>query len=84
MEVYTQEIIIGLGVITFALVILVIRLEIRLHKVLRGGKAPTLEDSITLIEHDIKGLKHFTSELLQTLDVVLNEGNAVFECGSLP
>ncbi|MCR4311241.1 MAG: DUF4446 family protein, partial [Candidatus Taylorbacteria bacterium] len=48
----------------------VIRLEIRLHKVLRGGKAPTLEDSITLIEHDIKGLKQFRSEMTEYLAAV--------------
>lgn len=62
MEVYTQEILIGIGILLLVLIALVIHFELRLRKILRGTKAETIEDSLSLIEHDIKGLKNFKTE----------------------
>jgi hypothetical protein len=70
MEAYLPEIIATLGVITVVLTILVIHLEMRFNKLLRGHKAQTIEDSIALLEHDIKALEHFRKEAAGYLENV--------------
>ena len=70
MEQYTIEILVGLGALVLLLVILVIHFEIRLRKLLRGTQAKNLEDSVTLIEKDIKALKNFKGEVSQYLEKV--------------
>lgn len=70
MEAYTQEILIGLGGLVIILIALVIHFEIRLRKLLRGTRAKSIEDSLSLIEQDIKVLKNFKGEASAYLEKV--------------
>lgn len=70
MEMYTKEIVVGLGIVVAALVFAVARLEWRLKKLLRGHKAETVEESLSLIEHDMEDLKHFKKEMTKYLSGV--------------
>lgn len=67
-ETYLQEILIGLAAIIVILILLVVQLQIRLRKLLRGHRAETIEDSLKLIEHDLKNLKHFKKETAAYLE----------------
>jgi hypothetical protein len=51
-------------------IVLFIRLEIRLKKLLRGNKVDSIEDSLALLEHDIKALKNFKQEASGYLEKV--------------
>src|SRR3989338_8127027 len=63
MEAYTQEIILGLGIIVIILAALLLRLEMRLRNMLRGNRTKTVEDSLSRIEQDIEGFKNFRNEV---------------------
>ncbi|MDO8482197.1 MAG: DUF4446 family protein [bacterium] len=67
---YAQEILIGLTAIIVILIILVVQLQMRFRKLLRGHRAETVEDSLTLIEHDLKNLKNFRRETATYLEDV--------------
>jgi hypothetical protein len=62
MEVYIPQIIGTLGVIIVILVIFVVRLEVRFNRLLRGHKAQTIEESVALLEKDIKALGQFRKD----------------------
>jgi hypothetical protein len=51
-------------------IVLFIRLEIRLKKLLRGNKTESIEDSITMIENDLRSLKQFRQEASGYLEKV--------------
>jgi len=51
-------------------IILFIRLEFRLKKLLRGNKVESIEDSLSLIEQDIKDLKQFKKDSTNYLEKV--------------
>lgn len=70
MEVYAQEIIAGLVLVVVILAALIVRLEVRLRKILRGNRARTIEESIGLIENDVKALKRFRTEVTAYLEGV--------------
>lgn len=69
-ETYLQEILIGLTAIIVILILLVIQLQVRFRKLLRGHRAETIEDSLKLIEHDLKNLKNFKKETVAYLEDV--------------
>ncbi len=70
MEMYIQEIVIGFGIAIIALVMAVLHLTNRLRKLLRGNRTETIEDSLSLIEHDLKALKQFRKEMTDYLEAV--------------
>lgn len=53
----------ALGVAVFILLIVVIRLEFKLRRMLVGKGAATLEDSVVNLTTSIKDLQHFTKEM---------------------
>ena len=61
---------IGLAAIIVILILLVVQLELRFRKLLRGHRAETIEDSLKLIEHDLKNLKNFKRETVMYLESV--------------
>lgn len=70
MELYINEIVAGQSIILLILMAVIIRLQKRLKKVLRGNQTESIEDSISLIEHDIKNFKHFKKEMSEYLEAV--------------
>ncbi len=70
MEMYTQEIILGFGVTVAILLALILRLELRLRKILRGNGAKTIEESIAQIESDLRTLKLFKKDMTKYLEGV--------------
>ena len=65
---YTQEIMLALGFGVIVLALCIVRIEMRLRKLLRGNRAETIEESLTLIEQDIKTIKHFKKEVATYLE----------------
>lgn len=83
-ETYLQEVLIGLAAIIVILIILVIQLQVRFRKLLRGHRAETIEDSLKLIEHDLKNLKHFKKETATYLeDVERRVGQSIQGVGTV-
>lgn len=79
-----QEILIGLTAIIAILVLLVVQLQIRFRKLLRGHRAETIEDSLKLIEHDLKNLKNFKRETVAYLeDVEKRVGQSIQGVGTV-
>src|SRR3989338_9482351 len=84
LEAYTQEIVIGLIATVIILMILVTQLQMRFRKLLRGHRAETIEDSLKLIEHDLKNLKNFKGETVTYLgDVEKRVGQSVQGIGTV-
>ena len=69
-ETYLQEILIGFTAIIIILILLVVQLQMRFRKLLRGHRAETVEDSLKLIEHDLRNLKNFKKEMAVYLEGV--------------
>lgn len=67
MAIDTNIILIVLGAVLAIALAFLVRIEMRLNKILRGKRAETLEDSIALIENDIKTLKNFKQEMSEYL-----------------
>lgn len=65
-----QEILIGFGATTILLAGLALRTEIRLRKLLRGNKAKNLEESIALIEKDLKEMTLFKKGVTTYLEAM--------------
>lgn len=62
-------ILIGAGVFIFLLLVLIIRLEIILGKLLRG-KSGSLDDAINLIRKDTENLKNFANQTKDDLELI--------------
>lgn len=83
-ETYLQEILIGLAAIIVILILLVIQFQVRFRKLLRGHRAETIEDSLKLIEHDLKNLKNFKKETVAYLeDVEKRVGQSIQGVGTV-
>jgi hypothetical protein len=67
---YLGYIAIGALTLSFISLILLIRTQIRLKKLLRGKNAATLEDSIITIDNGLKDMYQFRIELEQYLEQV--------------
>lgn len=65
---YTQEVIVCLVIVSVILIGFVLRLEMRLRKLLRGNRTENIEDSLALIELDLKSLKNFKKEISAYLE----------------
>ena len=63
-------IIYSLGIIIFILAIVLVRLELRIHKLMRGQKGASLEDSFISMQEDIKNLHEFRADLEKYLSDV--------------
>ena len=70
MEMYAQEIVFSLTGLIVILMLLVLRLELRLRKLLRGNSANTIEESIAQIEGDLRTLKLFKKDMAKYLENV--------------
>jgi len=67
---YAPYIIAALALLALILLIWVIRLEVRLRRMLRGKSAKSLEETITGVIRDIKGLKQYREDSLGYLEAI--------------
>ncbi len=70
MELYIQEIIVGLGIVIVILIALVIHLEFHLNRLFRGKSGKSLEEIIVSSAADIERFKQFRKEIEQYLETV--------------